>query len=86
VKYYAGIGSRETPYHICKMMTDIAKRLSSLDYVCRSGGADGADDGPVLGASGLDDTGSIVGATEEETLGAAVLGAKPVGFKHSPEF
>jgi hypothetical protein len=50
VKYYAGIGSRETPYHICKMMTAIAKRLSSLDYICRSGGADGADDAFEIGA------------------------------------
>ena len=43
MRYYAGIGSRETPYHVCEMMTTIAKRLSSLDYICRSGGAPGAD-------------------------------------------
>ena len=50
MKYYAGIGSRETPYHICEMMTAVAKRLSSLDYICRSGGADGADNAFELGA------------------------------------
>ncbi len=33
------------------MMTAIAKRLSSLDYTCRSGGADGADDAFEKGAS-----------------------------------
>ena len=33
------------------MMTAIARRLSSLDYVCRSGGADGADDAFEKGAT-----------------------------------
>lgn len=51
MKYYAGIGSRETPDRICEMMTAVAKRLSSLDYVCRSGGADGADDAFEKGAT-----------------------------------
>ena len=41
--YYAGVGSRETPLHICELMTQIAKKLSSLGWVCRSGGAEGAD-------------------------------------------
>lgn len=43
MKYYAGIGSRETPKDICLYMTAIAKRLASLGYTCNSGGADGAD-------------------------------------------
>jgi len=43
LKYYAGIGSRETPLAVLKMMTAVAKRLSSFGYICRSGGADGAD-------------------------------------------
>jgi hypothetical protein len=42
-KYYAGIGSRETPKEVCLYMTAIAKRLASLGYTCNSGGADGAD-------------------------------------------
>ena len=42
VKYYAGIGSRETPENILKMMTEIAKGLSR-NYILRSGGAAGAD-------------------------------------------
>jgi hypothetical protein len=42
-KYYAGIGSRDTPKDICLYMTAIAKRLASLGYTCNSGGADGAD-------------------------------------------
>lgn len=42
-KYYAGIGSRETPKDVCLLMTAIAKRLASLGYTCNSGGADGAD-------------------------------------------
>jgi hypothetical protein len=43
MKYYAGIGSRETPKDICLYMTAIAKRLAALGYTCNSGGADGAD-------------------------------------------
>lgn len=43
MKYYAGIGSRETPRDVCLQMTAIAKRLASLGYTCNSGGADGAD-------------------------------------------
>jgi hypothetical protein len=42
-KYYAGIGSRETPREVCLYMTAIAKKLASLGYTCNSGGADGAD-------------------------------------------
>jgi hypothetical protein len=43
MKYYAGIGSRETPRDVCLYMTAIAKRLASLGYTCNSGGAIGAD-------------------------------------------
>lgn len=42
-KYYAGIGSRETPSHILQMMTKIAKILDSKGCILRSGGANGAD-------------------------------------------
>lgn len=42
-KYYAGIGSRETPREVCMYMTAIAKQLTKLGYICNSGGADGAD-------------------------------------------
>jgi hypothetical protein len=42
-KYYAGIGSRETPMNICKMMSNIAHHLNSKGYTLRSGGASGAD-------------------------------------------
>ncbi|MHA2280124.1 MAG: hypothetical protein ACXAC5_04510 [Promethearchaeota archaeon] len=41
--YYAGIGSRTTPYSICGIMTEIAKILNSEGYILRSGGAEGAD-------------------------------------------
>lgn len=41
--YYTGIGSRETPKDICKLMEDIAFKLASKDYILRSGAAQGAD-------------------------------------------
>lgn len=43
VKYYAGIGSRQTPRDIQNKMGLIAQRLSNLSYCLLSGGADGAD-------------------------------------------
>jgi hypothetical protein len=42
-KYYAGIGSRETPAPMIAKMTTIANRLDKLGYLLRSGGAGGAD-------------------------------------------
>lgn len=41
--FYTGIGSRETPEHICRMMKDIAAVAAMKGYTGRSGGANGAD-------------------------------------------
>ena len=43
IKYYAGIGSRETPPSIEPMIEEIGKILSVRGYILRSGGAPGAD-------------------------------------------
>lgn len=43
MKYYAGIGSRSCPTHICVLMTEIACVLNDKGYTLRSGGADGSD-------------------------------------------
>jgi len=40
---YAGIGSRETPHHICKDMFKRASLLAKAGWTLRSGHADGAD-------------------------------------------
>lgn len=40
---YAGIGSRETPPEILRLMSRVAMRLADRGYVLRSGGAAGAD-------------------------------------------
>lgn len=40
---YAGIGSRETPEDVIKVMVNLGKRLAELGFVLRSGAADGAD-------------------------------------------
>ena len=41
--FYAGIGSRETPPAILRLMTSTAMRLERYGLVLRSGGARGAD-------------------------------------------
>lgn len=49
-KYYAGIGSRETPHHILLDMVRMSIILHSLGYTLRSGGANGADSAFEMGA------------------------------------
>ncbi len=48
---YAGIGSRETPFDICKLMTKTARKLDRLGFTLHSGGAEGADVAFEVGAS-----------------------------------
>jgi hypothetical protein len=43
MKYYAGIGARDTPGSILARMNAIAKELSRSSFCLRSGGAKGAD-------------------------------------------
>lgn len=42
-RYYAGIGSRETPEEIIKIMIQIAESLGKKGVILRSGAAEGAD-------------------------------------------
>lgn len=44
LKYYAGIGSRETPENIKSIMSRVATGLESMGWTLRSGGAHGADE------------------------------------------
>ena len=48
-KLYAGIGSRETPEPVLKLMFKIAAILAGKGYTLRSGGAEGADTAFELG-------------------------------------
>jgi len=43
VKFYSGIGSRETPWEVCGHMTYLATILEDMGYTLRSGNAEGAD-------------------------------------------
>lgn len=43
MKYYTGIGSRETPSDVCLFMTQIAGMFETAGMILRSGHADGAD-------------------------------------------
>lgn len=42
-RYYAGIGSRKTPFDRKGLIAEIAQKLESRGYTLRSGGAPGAD-------------------------------------------
>src|SRR5690606_12262312 len=57
MKYYTGIGSRETPKDILCLMVEVARKLSHLGWILRSGGAEGADTAFEIGAL---DKGAIV--------------------------
>jgi hypothetical protein len=50
MKYYAGIGSRNTPLEIRLLMTSCARKLAQKGYTLRSGGARGADQAFASGA------------------------------------
>lgn len=50
MRYYAGIGSRETPRDVLQNMSRVAFKLSKLSFCLRSGGAGGADDAFEKGA------------------------------------
>lgn len=43
MKYYTGVGSRETPQHILKFIEEVAYWLAGRGYTGRSGSAAGAD-------------------------------------------
>ena len=43
MKYYAGIGSRQTPSEVLSQMKHISVEFASNGYILRSGGAIGAD-------------------------------------------
>lgn len=43
VKIYTGVGSRETPNDILDLMKRIALKFNTLDWICRTGDAKGAD-------------------------------------------
>lgn len=43
MKFYAGIGSRQTPQEVRAKIHEFAKALNDKGYTLRSGGADGAD-------------------------------------------
>lgn len=50
MRYYAGIGSRETPPEVLELMTSVARALQAAGWRLRSGGADGADSAFAQGA------------------------------------
>ncbi|MFW5962023.1 MAG: hypothetical protein ACOCQR_00225 [bacterium] len=43
MKFYTGVGSRNTPKNIQEVMVALAYKLSKKKYILRSGGAEGAD-------------------------------------------
>jgi hypothetical protein len=51
LKFYAGIGSRRTPDHVLDVMTQLAGRLRAGGWICRTGGAPGADAAFARGAA-----------------------------------
>lgn len=54
MKFYAGIGSRETPEDVLKLMTRISRGLYKEGYTLRSGGAQGADSAFEIGTNRKD--------------------------------
>lgn len=53
IRYYSGVGSRDTPQVILNDMKEIARVLRDAGYVLNSGGAGGADSAFEFGAGDL---------------------------------
>lgn len=49
MKFYTGVGSRETPEEILGLMADIGEKLANDGWILRSGAAQGADQAFELG-------------------------------------
>lgn len=50
-RYYAGVGSRETPPHVLELMENIAKELEKNNFYASTGCASGADSAFRVGCS-----------------------------------
>lgn len=49
MKYWTGIGSRDTPPDVLQVMRDVGRVLTDMGWILRSGGAKGADTAFYLG-------------------------------------
>ena len=80
MKYYAGIGSRQTPLEILQVMQQLASRLAVCGYCLRSGRAIGAD-------TAFED-GCIAGNGVHELFVAsdATNNARAIAMKHHPKW
>ena len=72
MKYYTGVGARDTPDDILKLMKSIAIFLNSLGYTLRSGGAKGADSAFESGAGNQKEIFYAKDATQESMNLAAL--------------
>ncbi len=68
MRYYAGIGSRQTPQDVLDLMAHIGARLCDDGWTLRSGGAEGADTAFYFGVTEL----SLPGAWDDDRLRAEV--------------
>lgn len=57
---YAGIGSRDTPEHVLKVMAHLSAYLYTQGWTLRSGGADGADRAFEWGVNSMADLGKTL--------------------------
>lgn len=65
MKYYTGVGARDTPNNVLEMMYRIAIILHHQGYILRSGGAKGADTAFENGAGGQKEIFYARDATQE---------------------
>ena len=75
-RYYAGIGSRNTPADQLQEMEKLAVNLANAGWLLRSGGAAGADSAFERGAKSVDGHGEIY--TSRHTTQAAMDAAEAV--------
>lgn len=88
VRYYAGIGSRETPAPVLVLIGKIASKLAAAGYVVRSGGAPGADEAFVelLRPHQTEVYLPWPGFNEFDNENAKLLAPTPEAYDHAAQF
>jgi len=84
IRFYAGVGSRETPENVLGLMFDLGYNLSLAGWTLRTGVAPGADQAFIRGAC-ADDAGNVVGYLPWPMFEADFVRSHNIDTQNNPE-
>lgn len=83
IRFYAGIGSRETPESVLDIMFDLGYKLSLAEFTLRTGVAPGADQAFIRGAC-ANNAGDVVGYLPWPNFEADFVRAHGIDTEQAP--